>query len=408
MFTIPTLSFSAQNCNSLNLSGLSTNLEIKLEAITASKADIILLSDVRLVNSRGIKGSERVSQYLRDNKNCAYTLYHHSTGQGRGVAILAAITLGITVINTWKDQHENALIMDIEYSGRTYTIGAIYGPNNTSREFFRFLGEVLENSQGEFKVVGGDWNTTWDKGPAINNIDTLEMVSVPNPVNSGLLGTLCGNHSLTDPFRILHPMKRDFSYSPFGTQRANRSRIDFFITSSNLIPFINECNISSAPLCALFDHKNISLKLGTCERKIKKSKRLTNMFLDSRYLELCTTMAAIRTHIVAIDPMAVVNVELLTNYANIGALLEDMKLRIERLKQLLLELEQLELQKAKTDECEQLELLISAKIAWCSLAIQDMVPLHTLEKIPKRCTDIRFFEVLVDETRKAGIKAQKS
>jgi hypothetical protein len=28
-----------------------------------------------------------ISRYLRDNKNRAYEMYHHSTGNGRGVAI---------------------------------------------------------------------------------------------------------------------------------------------------------------------------------------------------------------------------------------------------------------------------------------------------------------------------------
>jgi hypothetical protein len=33
-----------------------------------------------------------------------------------------------------------------------------------------------------------------------------------------------------DPFRALYPNKRDYTYSPFGDTRLNRSRLDFFVT----------------------------------------------------------------------------------------------------------------------------------------------------------------------------------
>jgi hypothetical protein len=100
---------------------MSTNLEMKLEAVTATKSDFIFLSDIRLVNNRGVKGSERVSRYLRDNRNRAYEMYHHSTSNGRGVAILIAISLNVIVNQCWKDQAENAIIMDITLDGCTLT-----------------------------------------------------------------------------------------------------------------------------------------------------------------------------------------------------------------------------------------------------------------------------------------------
>jgi hypothetical protein len=109
----PSSTVSSQNCNSLNLSGTSSNLDAKLEAITAIKTDIIFLSDIRLTNARGVQDSERIRKYLRDNRNRAYEFYHNSTSNGRGVAILIAMTLNTVVNREWTDQAENVLFMDV-------------------------------------------------------------------------------------------------------------------------------------------------------------------------------------------------------------------------------------------------------------------------------------------------------
>ncbi len=63
------ISVSSQNCNSLSLTGISKNLDSKVAAITASKTDIIFLSDIRIVNSAGVRNDMRVSCAFKDAKN---------------------------------------------------------------------------------------------------------------------------------------------------------------------------------------------------------------------------------------------------------------------------------------------------------------------------------------------------
>ncbi len=61
------------------------------------------------------------------------------------------------VINSeWRDQAENAMLMDITLGDYTVTLGSIYGPNNTSREFYRFLNQAIAESTGKYKIIGGD------------------------------------------------------------------------------------------------------------------------------------------------------------------------------------------------------------------------------------------------------------
>jgi hypothetical protein len=62
------LSIIAQNCNSLNLTGSTVNFDLKLAAVLQSRADIILLSDTRVITAKGVSASQRIENCLRDCK----------------------------------------------------------------------------------------------------------------------------------------------------------------------------------------------------------------------------------------------------------------------------------------------------------------------------------------------------
>jgi exonuclease III len=191
---------------------------------------MILLSDTRVISTKGVSASQRIENCLRDCKFRRYKAVFNSTGNSRGVAILIASDLSYVIHSEIRDALENFLIIDIEINTTRYGIGAIYGPNTTSRDFFHGLanGLITLKARGTNQfILGGDWNTTIDRNPVNNNIDTFCMAGLPNQKNSELLNVLCREFELLDPFRALFPIKRDYTYLPFGTARLNRSRIDF-------------------------------------------------------------------------------------------------------------------------------------------------------------------------------------
>jgi exonuclease III len=79
------LRFSAQNCQSLNISTKSDKTLKKLLAIVKSGEDIIFLSDTRL-NSNEQKHA--VNDIEKKIFSLGYSIIHNSTGSSRGVAIL--------------------------------------------------------------------------------------------------------------------------------------------------------------------------------------------------------------------------------------------------------------------------------------------------------------------------------
>jgi hypothetical protein len=51
----------------------------------------------------------------------------------------------------------------------------------------------------------------------------------PNQAHSDLLLELCDNLNLSDPFRILYPDVKEYTYVPRGINKKNRSQIDFLL-----------------------------------------------------------------------------------------------------------------------------------------------------------------------------------
>jgi exonuclease III len=189
-----------------------------------------------------------------------YDSYFHSSSNKRGVAMFVKKSLEFVPISMFKDLDENLLLIKFAKEGVSFVLGSVYGPNQTDRTFFNNLSNFLMENRGCPVVLAGDWNTTWDNSPPPpNNIDIANMARTPNAANGNLLKELANRFELIDPFRVLFPGKICFSYSPFGTQRKNRSRLDFFLVSSRIMSSILDSGIFSAPLSSMFDHKPVFL-----------------------------------------------------------------------------------------------------------------------------------------------------
>ena len=78
----PDLTYSIQNCNSLNISTVCQKQISKIIAITALCTDIIFLSDIRLnVNSEQV---EKIKKMFIYNPTHSYDAFFHSTKIGGG------------------------------------------------------------------------------------------------------------------------------------------------------------------------------------------------------------------------------------------------------------------------------------------------------------------------------------
>jgi hypothetical protein len=183
-------------------------------------------------------------------------------------------------------------------------VSAIHGPNDNSREFYADLTKILTELNCENVVVGGDWNSTWDRSPPENNLDILNMVNLPSRYRSEQVHQLALRFELIEPFRFLFPSRRDYTYIPNAQANMNRSRIDYFLITSNLISEIVDTEIQTGRLSTLFDHKSANLNLGKKIISIDRNK-ICNGILDNKIIELTITVTVKEYYLNNADPAAV-------------------------------------------------------------------------------------------------------
>jgi len=171
------------------------------------------------------------------------------------------------------------LKLKINNSDTEMVFGSIYGPNDNNREFFDSIKRDLLELKCKNIVIGGDWNLTMDKSPVHLNIDCLNMRNIPSLMRTEHLLSICDSLNLTDPYRCLFPDKIEFTYVPNELLAQNRSRIDFFLVSTDLIPKISKCDISDTVVGRIFDHKMISLSTKKCNRKSGRHTVIKNEIL---------------------------------------------------------------------------------------------------------------------------------
>jgi Reverse transcriptase (RNA-dependent DNA polymerase) len=169
--------------------------------------------------------------------------------------------LTYSIEQTYRDDNENILCLYINISGCVFKLISIYGPNSNDMLFFNDLRNILARDPDVPVLSGGDWNMSVSVLDSRDNIDIINMQNPPSIYRSRLLYDICCDFNLSDPFRVLHPTRRDFTYIPRANTN-NRSRIDFFIISNNLLNHVKSCEINPYLSTTLFDHKPVMLNFG--------------------------------------------------------------------------------------------------------------------------------------------------
>ena len=214
------------------------------------------------------------------------------------------------------DIEENYLLLMADIKGTRLILGSIYGPNETSRDFFVKLERDILNLGNFPVIIGVDWNCTVSRDHIVDNVDCLNMQNLPNSRHSGYLYDMCNALSLMDPYRGLFPHRRDYTYINKAAGRSNRSRIDFFLVSRLLLPCITECDIMPALQSRLFDHKAVCMSLYP-KLKVKTNKVcISQSILSDDNIRIVVETAIFECYFHHID----INVE--RNFNKVQALLD--------------------------------------------------------------------------------------
>ena len=362
-----------QNCNSLNVSSLNRSTFTKTTSIKNAGADLVFLSDIRL---------NRKDKKINDIFRIDYKCFFNSTQARRGVGILIKHCLDLTVVNSFKDADENILLLHCIINGSECVLGAIYGPNTNDDNFFLNLGRGLRLFPDVPIILGGDWNATMSAAPADINLDIINMRDIPSRVRTDALLGVCTEFDLVDPFRLLNPLTKDYSYEPHGYVRQNRSRIDFFLVSALAAEDIKQCYIVDRFCKKSFDHRPVICSFG---KQFKSGRKSINNRMSNHPATF--HVAKLATYEVYIANIT------LADHGVRRALINDLCIRLDHINAIVDSLIEVltetawvplsELQKDRRDD-----ILTRLEAAW-----RDCIPLCDLELMPRSCDDDDFFDM---------------
>jgi exonuclease III len=260
----------------------------KIIALTKTGADIILMSDIRLNSLIQIAATNDILKKLEFN---GYEFYYNSPFASRGVGLAVKKTLGLQKNNQSNDRTGNIMAIDFTLptnqagpdQNSMLTIFSLYGPNDNNGEFYNDLNIMLEGRNNRNIILGGDFNCTWDNNPPEQNIDVINMRSIPSRFRTEKILNIARKYDLLEPFRFLRPNSKDFTYIPNAIANQNRSRIDFFLISSNLLDVLLDSGIKTEKLSSLFDHKSIFLNTSKKSQTLTRTKFATALLRTNWY-----------------------------------------------------------------------------------------------------------------------------
>ena len=188
LLAFPEITLSSLNCNSLNMSTISSvRQKQKIYAITKLKTDFIFLSDIRLGGLTHENKITELENSLLFNPHEGYKLIHNSNKSSRGVGILIKHNLPVLVLAEARDHNSNILALHCSLHDSEFVIVSIYGPNKNCPEFFTDMENIFNTVSHLPIIIGGDWNCTVSNEPVAHNLDCFNMKNLPSLAHSNLL-----------------------------------------------------------------------------------------------------------------------------------------------------------------------------------------------------------------------------
>jgi hypothetical protein len=116
------------------------------------------------------------------------------------------------------------------------------------------------------------------------------MRNLPSIYRTTKINSIAERFNLTDPFRTMFPNRKEYTYILNAAANINRSRIDFFLISNNILHNVTESDVPIGKLSSLFDHKTILLS--TRKKLLKRDpNKIKDSILDLVPVQLAVKLA---------------------------------------------------------------------------------------------------------------------
>ena len=178
----------------------------------------------------------------------------HGTHLSAGVAILFSPLLNIKIISSTEEVKGRVILVKAEIDDFLISFINVYAPNQGSEreEIFKVLEERISDiGQGEFIVLGGDWNCCTDF--------TLDRTGVePHLQSSSVLSHVVKKSDLVDVWRRMHPTCKQYTWVQISHGRVSAARLDRFYLPKAFSARVTNCQIIPV---AFTDHHLVLMEL---------------------------------------------------------------------------------------------------------------------------------------------------
>lgn len=216
---------------SWNCRGLHTFSKIKqvMSRIKQLKCKIVFLQETHLMP----KDIGRIS-----NRWPGQIYAASFSSQARGVITMIHKSIPFQIDKIIQDPLGRYVIVQGSLLSKQLNLINVYGPNNDIPKFYSNLFLTISNLSGYY-VMGGDFNCTLD--PVRDRTSGLDQ---SHRQTRKTLGYFIKDLNLVEVWRQLHP--KDIQYSCFSKTHKSHSRIDYFLISATLMPYIVDCSYDSS------------------------------------------------------------------------------------------------------------------------------------------------------------------
>ena len=155
-------------------------------------------------------------------------------------------------MDKYADADGNILAVLLDFDEKRILLEGLHGPNIDSPLFYseKAFKKILE-WQPDYTICAGDFNLVLNP-----EIDLKNYLHLNNPLARQELLDQMPIYNLVDIWRNLHPDEKKYTWRKFNQNK--QSRLDFFLISSSLLPFVKKAEIIPG-FCS--DHSSITLEI---------------------------------------------------------------------------------------------------------------------------------------------------
>ena len=263
------LSFCSSNCQGLG-SGASGKRRDVMKYLKNKKLDIYFLQDTHFEPS--------LETIIRSEwgYDCWFNSY---CSRSRGVAILFNNTFEFKVKDVMKDDSGNYIIMHVVIDLKDYIFVNIYAPNRDDPQFFINIQNILQRLNIDNIILGGDWNMLIN-----SKQDGKNYKNINNPKAREIVNDIILQFNLIDIWRDQHHDTNQFTWhKKLNNKIIQQGRLDFFLISSTLHKNVTKTSIIPGYRS---DHSFITLDLNKMPNVRSKTfwKFNDNLLKDKKYI----------------------------------------------------------------------------------------------------------------------------